>query len=155
MFQSVEDPPSTTHETQLGPDSPPSSTLTSSASSVVDEDIAYWGLSSPPPLAVDESSSLDDGPDTSSRSVFCYPSVPGVVSADSAQAAPLLDHESGTSLDTLDLCRLFLSIDDRMQRRELELIRVIVTLMESPSPFLDTSLRQSISEFARWMTWIR
>ena len=29
-----------------------------------------------------------------------------------------------------------------MQRREVELVRVIVTLMESPRPLFDTSLRQ-------------
>ena len=71
----------------------------------------------------------------------------GVVSADSGEAAPSIDHESGSSLDTLNLCRLLSIIDDRMQRREVELIRVIVTLMESPRPLLETSLRQSILLF--------
>ena len=44
LFQSVDDPPSTTHETRLGPDPPSSSTLDSSDPSVVDGATRDQGL---------------------------------------------------------------------------------------------------------------
>ena len=60
IFQSIDGSPSTTHETRLGPDPPPSSTLPSSAQSVVDGATRDRGLSSSSTLAVGESSSLSD-----------------------------------------------------------------------------------------------
>ena len=81
---------------------------------------------------------------TSSGQAFRESSVSGIAPSDSVLKPSLIDQESEASLDTLDLRRLIPTIDDRMQRLEVKLIRVIVTLMESSRPLLDTSLRQSI-----------
>ena len=91
-----------------------------------------------------ESSSLDDVLQTSSGQAFRKSSVSGIAPSDSVLKPSLIDQESEALLDTLDLRRLISSIDDRIQRREVELIRVVVIFIKSPLPLLETSVRQSL-----------